>query len=357
MSDDELSALREQIAQADRSVLEALERRLSLSLARRPQLVGRQAQDVGRGAWIDDLLRHAGQQVPREVMRSLLMHLRAEAAALEQPARVAYSGPEGGLAHQVALAQFGHAAELIECANTGLCLEEVERGRAAFAVFPFESSEEGLSKAALDALAVSPLTLIAESRVASRYDVLSHTGNLADVEKIYLTAAARLACSKFLRAELPKATVFEVRSPMVALQLARSDAGGAAIVPSGGDPGELQLARGNMGDEPELRYRFGVAAARPTGRSGVDVTALLFSVNDTAGALFNVLRHFAERDVNLRMLQSRPVHGQSWDYLFYVELSGHITDRALVTAIESVKRSTGFLKVLGSFPIEQPVSP
>src|SRR5690606_479547 len=201
--------------------------------------------------WIAELLTHAGREVPREVLRSLLMHLRSEATSLEQPTRVAYPGPEGGLTHQVVLAQFGHAVTLIECGTPALCLEEVERGRAAFAVFPFESSEEGLSQAALDALAGSQLTLISETRVASRLDLLSQTGNLADVEKVYVTGPARLACGKFLRTELPKATVLEVRSPVVALQLARSDAGGAAIVPSGIEAGELQLARGNLGDEPD----------------------------------------------------------------------------------------------------------
>jgi chorismate mutase / prephenate dehydratase len=85
-------------------------------------------------------------------------------------------------------------------------------------------------------------------------------------------------------------------------------------------------------------------------RSGHDTTCLLFSVDDSPGALFDVLRHFAERGINLKRLQSRPVHGAGWDYLFYVEVSGHITDRAVVTALEAVKRATKYLRVLGSFP-------
>jgi len=65
-----------------------------------------------------------------------------------------------------------------------------------------------------------------------------------------------------------------------------------------------------------------------------------------------VLGHFAERGINLKKIQSRPVRGDSWDYIFYVEVSGHVTDRAVVTAMEAVKGSTKYLKLLGSFPTE-----
>jgi chorismate mutase/prephenate dehydratase len=80
------------------------------------------------------------------------------------------------------------------------------------------------------------------------------------------------------------------------------------------------------------------------------VTCLLFSVDDAPGSLFGVLRHFAEKGVNLRKLQSRPVAQGSWDYVFYVELSAHVTDRSVTTALESLKRTTKYLKVLGSCP-------
>ena len=102
-----------------------------------------------------------------------------------------------------------------------------------------------------------------------------------------------------------------------------------------------------------MSFRYAIAGARPAIRSGKDTTCLLFSVDDSPGALFDVLRHFAERGVNLKKLQSRPVSGKGWDYVFYVEVSGHVTDRPLVTALEAVKRGTKYLKVLGSFPIER----
>ena len=64
-----------------------------------------------------------------------------------------------------------------------------------------------------------------------------------------------------------------------------------------------------------------------------------------------MLKHFAERGVNLRKIQSRPSEGDNWEYLFVIEVTGHVTDRAVVTALEGVKKQTRTLKVLGSYPI------
>jgi chorismate mutase/prephenate dehydratase len=153
---------------------------------------------------------------------------------------------------------------------------------------------------------------------------------------------------------LPRASVIDVRSPLVAAQLAHEDHGSAAIVPeSCGRAAELEVARANVGDAPDLRFRYALATLRPASRSGSDTTCLLFSVDNATGALFDVLRHFAERGINLKKLQSTPVRSEGWDYVFYVEVGGHVTDRPVVTALEAVKRSTKYLKVLGSFPTER----
>jgi len=96
--------------------------------------------------------------------------------------------------------------------------------------------------------------------------------------------------------------------------------------------------------------RYAVVGTRPSGRTASDVTAIVFSAQDSPGSLLDVLRVFAERGVNLTNVLSHPVEGKPWTYLFYVEMIGHFTDRALVTAFEEMKRLTRFFKLLGSYP-------
>jgi chorismate mutase/prephenate dehydratase len=181
---------------------------------------------------------------------------------------------------------------------------------------------------------------------------MSKTPELGAIEHVYATALGQAACQRFLDTELPRASVIDVRSPVVAAELARDEPNAAALVTERvGRAAGLETLRANVGNESDLKLRYGFASTRPAMRSGTDATCLLFSVDDQPGSLFGVLRHFADRGVNLRKLQSRPVRHGDWDYVFYVELGAHVTERSVTTALEAIKRSTKYLKVLGSFPV------
>jgi chorismate mutase/prephenate dehydratase len=179
---------------------------------------------------------------------------------------------------------------------------------------------------------------------------MSKTGSAAEIQKVYVHPTDRAASQKCL-AELPGAVAVDARSPVLACQLCLEDPGGAAIVPQAtGERAGLVVVQLNVSDRADLRVRYGLASTRPSQRSGADTTGLLFAVNDEPGALFDVLKHFAERGINLKTIQTQPMPGENWNRLFYVEVSGHVTDRAVITALEEIKRQTKLLKVLGSFP-------
>jgi chorismate mutase/prephenate dehydratase len=351
----EVEDVRAQIAELDRDLVARLERRAQLS-RRVHALAEGQAlpAEPAERDWLAALEREATGALPVEDLRAIFRLIRASARSLEQPVRVAYLGPEGGFCHLTAQGYFGGGAVYLEAATVTEALDEVARGRAVHAVFPYESSTDGLVLSTITALEETTLVLVAERTTSATYDLMSHNANLADIDKIYATAAAHAACERFLERDLPKVTVIDVRSPVVAATLAKDDHGSASLVPNacGRDAG-LLVVRANVSDTADMSFRYAIAGARPAMRSGKDTTCLLFSVDDSPGALFDVLRHFAERGVNLKKLQSRPVSGKGWDYVFYVEVTGHVTDRPVVTALEAVKRSTKYLKVLGSFPTEQ----
>ncbi len=347
----DIAELRQRIGEVDRELVQRLDARARLSKKLRALVEGEPAIDVGEREWLATLASYSSGELPAESLRAVFRQIRAEARALEQPTRVAYLGPEGSHCHQVARGWFGASATFIDSATVAEALDEVVRERAACAVFPFESTMDGLAQPAVTSLAQTELVMVAARTLPAMYSLMSRTGNASDLDKVYATPAAHAACERYLARVLPKATVLDVRSPVVAAQLASEDHGSAALIPEEcGRAADLAVAEANVGDEPDLAYRYGLASARPASRSGNDTTALLFSIDDTPGALFDVLKHFAERGINLSKLQSRPVRGESWAYLFYVEVTGHVTDRPVVTALEAIKRATKYLKVLGSFP-------
>jgi chorismate mutase/prephenate dehydratase len=345
--------LRTEIARLDREILERLEARARASKEIRARSEDDPSPDTTDREALAALSGAASGDLPSESLRAIFSAIRASARAIEQAPRVAYLGPEGGFCHVLGRTHFGAGGQFIECPSVREALEEVARGRAACAIFPFESSGDGLVQASVTALTDTDLVIVGARTLPTTFQLMSRASALADLEKVYTTPAGHAACQRFLDSELPRVSVIDVRSMKVAAELAQEDAASGALLPEPtGREQSLALLRENVGDVAEITMRYAIAAPRPASRSGADVTCLLFSIDDKPGSLFDILRHFAERGINLRRLHSRPAGREPWDYVFYVEIGGHATERSVTTALEAIKKSTRYLRVLGSFPQE-----
>jgi chorismate mutase / prephenate dehydratase len=345
--------LRTEIARLDREILERLEARARASKEIRGRAELEPIAEGNEREALAALATQASGDLPPEALSAIFGAIRASARAIEQAPRVAYVGQEGGFCHVLSRVHFGAGGSFIECATVRDALEEVARGRAACAVFPFESSSDGLVQASITALTDTDLVIVGARTLPLVFQLMGRGGALSDLEKVYTTPVGHAACQRFLDAELPRVSVIDVRSMKVAAELAEEAQTSAALLPEPtGRERSLEVLRQNVGDAADTKMRYAIAAPRPASRSGADVTCLLFSIDDKPGSLFDTLRHFAERGINLRRLHSRPAGREPWDYVFYVEIGGHATDRGVITALEAVKKSTRYLRVLGSFPQE-----
>jgi chorismate mutase / prephenate dehydratase len=350
----QVNELREQIGRLDLEIRDRLDQRARLSQRIHATLEGESSFDFDEKTWLDRIALHSTGDIPEASLRAIFREIGAAARAIESPVRVAVAGPEGGFCHQSSLEVFGATAQTTEFASVPEALAEVIRGRAVFAILPFESSVDGLMPLSLLALAETDLVLVGERYTKATYQLMSAGAELASLEKVYMTAIAHAACQRFLDAELPRVSIIDVRSPQVAAELAKESATSAAVLPERcGTAAGLITLRENVGETPDLVLRHGIAGSRPAARSGRDVSCLLFSTNETPSALYDVLRHLAERGITLRRLQSLPVRRDGIEYLFYVEISGHASDRSVVTALEAVRRSVRYYRMLGSFPAQR----
>jgi chorismate mutase/prephenate dehydratase len=347
----EIEVLRREIALQDAQLVGVLEKRAKLSRAvfdlrkDQPAVI-----PLNERAALEALLARATGDMPVESLRAILREVFAACLGLEMPVKVAYLGPEGSAGFSVGRGHFGASAVLVPAETAAAALEEVTRQRAQFALVPYETSADGPVQATIMALVATELRIVLVLETAPSLDLLNRTGNVQDVEKVYATAGDRLLCDRSL-AGLGKASVLDVKSPLFACQLAAEDHGAAALASELlGAPFGLEVARRNVLDRGHDRVRHAIIGTRPATRTGEDYSAVVFSLHDAPGALLDVLRQFAERGINLSKIQSRPVEADGWAYLFFLEVVGHATDRALVTAFEEVRRTTKFFKVLGSYP-------
>jgi chorismate mutase/prephenate dehydratase len=301
-------------------------------------------------AHIEALIEKSAGDLSPEALRAIFREIQAACVGLELSVQVAVLGPEGGAGHQAAREQFGAAVACVMTASAEEALEAVARQRVELAVLPYETSVDGPVQATIFALMQQELRVGLVREVVPTLHLFSRSGKLEDVAKIHATAADRALAAKSL-AELGHVTVLDAKSPQLACELAAADpSAGALASEAAGALLGLEVARRSMLDQNHGRVRYAVIGARPSPKSGEDCTALVFSLHDAPGALFDVLRQFADHGVNLSRIQSRPAPGDAWAYLFFLEVIGHATDRQIVSAFEGVKRVTKFFKVLGSYP-------
>lgn len=352
-----LDELRAQLAELDHQILRQLERR-----ARIAQDIIRQRGGIARFAPIADgphlqaLEQAVAPPLSPAAVRETFVAIDAACRLFEVAPRVMFVGPEGGFGWMAARDHFGFGAEFIRSESTAMALEEVARSRVEFAVVPYESLEDGPIFPTIQTIASSGLKLVGERELAQSLVLAGAGSDWTNIEKIYVAPQDHAACAGYLEANHPHAQIVDVRSPIVAIEMAEANPGSGAVVPRGSlDPAsKLVVAKENIGDHGQVRMRYGVVSRLPAPRSGSDATALLFGVHDRPGALHELLQYFKDKNCNLRRIQSRPVPGEGWQYQFYVEVSGHVTDRNLVAALEGIKREAKMLVIVGSFPLEQP---
>ncbi len=362
----EIDELRAEIAKLDAQLLGALDKRARASrkigeLRKGHSLSIPLSLTLGDRAALHALVARSTGDMPEDALREIFREIFAACLGLELPVKVAFVAPEGGATHAAARARFGATSNLVAAESIGAAMEEVTRHRAEFAVVPLETRSEGPVQATIAALTQSDLKIVGALEESWNLHLLNRTGNAADVEKVYVTAADRALCTRWLQSLGPRVAVLDVKSPLIACQIAAEDHGAAALTTDGfGAALGLEVARRNVLDDGDYKVRYAIVGARPSSRTGADLTSFVFAVNDAPGALLDVLKQFAERGINLIKIHSRPAEegrvegreredGAVWPYLFFVELHGHATDRALVTAFEEVKRLTRFFKVLGSY--------
>jgi chorismate mutase/prephenate dehydratase len=281
------------------------------------------------------------------VVREVLSGCRS----LESEERVVYLGPESGFCEVAALARFGSSAGMSAAASVAQVFDDVERRRAEYGLVPLESTSEGIVHQTLDLLMSTSLSICGELEVETSLHLLNKTGNVADVDKVYGHSASLVQCRRYLEEHLSKVSLIDVRSVSLAAQLAAEDHGAAAVgTELAAQRHEFRIAQSKIEDIPGARTRFVVIGRTLPRPSGNDKTTLILSTKDGPGALYEALRPFADRGINLTKIESRPARTNLWDYVFFIDVDGHITDRGVTSAVEDIKRVTRFVKVLGSYP-------
>jgi chorismate mutase / prephenate dehydratase len=355
---DSLGNLRARIDALDSQIAHLLQERAAVSL--------RVGQTKGGGDSAPIFVPHREAEVlgnvqavrgplDEQALASIYREILSTSRALQRPTRVAHLGPAATFGHMAALDRFGSAAVLEPCQTHAEVFAVVEKGAADYGLVAYENSTEGPVNEVLDRLVDSPLQICAEVSLPIAHTLLSRGTSLSTIKRVLCHPQAAAQTRLWLAEHLPGVAVLPSTSNGKAAELAAQDATGsvAAIAPRiAGDVYKLNALADNIQDVPGNVTRFLVVARTASeGATGHDKTAVVFSIRDRVGALRDLAEAFSTNAVNLSSIQSRPSKRRAWDYVFFVELDGHITEPSVRSALHKAEEHTVFLKVLGSWPV------
>lgn len=366
-STDRLHSIRTEIDAIDKKLLNLLNERAALSLE-----VGKikaQERDIvfkplRERDLMDKLIHMNPGPLPENHLLAIWREIISSSRTLQRPQHVAYLGPEGTFSYFAGLEYLGHAAEFHACQDIAQIFEEVSNGHCELGVVPLENSLQGTVGVSFDLFLKYDVKIDAELYSRISHYLLSHASSLAQIEKVYSHPQPLAQCQSWLRTHLPNAILIPVESTAAAASRAAKEAGAAAI-------GNSQLAllhnldilARHIEDEPGNWTRFVIISPSqaeypgrlmprpsPGQQKGADKTSLLFTLPDKPGSLATVLDMLARNGVNMRKLESRPLRGQPWRYVFFADVESDLQAPEFETLPEQLAQCCTSFRILGSYP-------
>ena len=382
MSTDVLASLREKITQNDSELLALIAKRQQLTAqvahtkvankisvrdkAREEELLIRLIKQ-GRDVNLDPHFITKLFQVIIEdsvLQQQAILHEWANPDASLPLNRVAFLGKKGSYSYLATQKYFSRRpGELVEigCKSFAQIIEKVENHEADYAVLPIENTSSGSINEVYDQLQHTSLSIVGELTHPIKHALLVHeTIQDADIKTIYAHPQVFAQCSHFL-AELGNIEVKTCDSTSDAMMKV-SELASPHVAAIGSEQSgnfyALKSIKSNLANQKENHSRF-IVVAKQAIKVPLQVpakTTVIMSTVQTSGALCDALLVLKENNINLTKLESRPINGNPWEEMFYVDVDGNIEDGPMQTAFEKLRAMTRYFKVLGCYPVEE-ISP
>lgn len=272
--------------------------------------------------------------------------------------RVAHLGDAGSYSYLASEKHFATSAGTIHhlsCDDFAETMTTVIDGLADVAILPIENTTSGGINEVYDLLVDCPLHIIGEELLKIEHCLIAKpNSNLSDIDTIIAHPQAATQCQKSLK-KMGIENIEYINSTAHALQQVADDERPNVAALAGHQSAalfDLMVLATDMADQNENFSRFVVLAPepRPVHSSLPCKTTLMVATKQKAGALVDALMVFQEYQINLTKLESRPIIGNPWEEMFYIDLEGNISEQNVTEAIDKLSQMCRFVKVLGSYP-------
>ncbi len=352
---DKLVTVRDRIDSIDDRILALLKERLHCA-----REIGQLKAGGNRAKWdplrerqiFDRLKKNNKSEFPEESLISIFQELITTCRLSQREVDVAYLGPEATFSHLAGVKYFGHSAIYRPMETIEDIFEETERGRVRYGIVPVENSIEGSVFSTLDSFMKYTVKVCGELQLAISHNLVCRSGNIEDVQTVASHAQPLAQCREWLKKNLPSIPTLPVFSTGAAAQMAANNPNIGAIASSLAiKTYDLQVVVNGIEDYQGNTTRFLVIGSKSPNKSGNDKTSVLLGLMDRPGALNEVLTVLSAKNINLGKIESRPIKGKQWKYLFFLDMIGHIEDPAIFEACNILQQICAYYEWLGSYPL------
>lgn len=267
--------------------------------------------------------------------------------------RVYYQGEKGSFSERAARRFFGPSVPAAGLFNFADVFEKVGGQPGAFGVIPIENTLTGSIHQNYDLLLKHNLWITGEVKLRISFNLFTRSGSrVRDLKEIWSHPVALEQCQRFL-ARRPNSRLMPVYDSAGAARILirerRKDVGIIAG-PQVGKLYDLRTVAKKIEDNPQNYTRFLILGREKNAAAGPNVkTSLVFGVKNAPGILFRCLSVFALRNIDLVKLESRPIIGKPWEYLFYIDFHGNLTEEKYRNAVDSLNDVAAYSKILGCY--------
>jgi len=272
---------------------------------------------------------------------------------------VAFQGEPGAFSQMAVNKLLGQEnVKIVPCQRFEDVFRSLTDRKVDTAVIPIENTLHGSVHENYDHLLTFDLDIVAETHIRISHNLIAPPGvPLKQIRKVYSHPVALNQCLKFFsdRPELERVPFYDTAGSVKTIMEERPE-GAAAIASSmAAEIYGAKILKRNIEDDPSNFTRFFQLLRKPAKKPGPAEgvtwkTSLVFTTRNVPGALFRSLSALSLRDINLLKIESRPLRGKPWEYLFYLDFIGHVDEPHIGKALGHLAELADFLRVLGSYP-------
>lgn len=266
--------------------------------------------------------------------------------------KVVYQGVEGAYGNAAMIQLFGKEVDGYSVSTFASAMEEVAEGRADYAVLPIENSRAGAVGDVYDLLMQYDNTIVAETYLKVEHCLLGLPGaSLEQIQTVYSHPQGLMQCAGFLEQHRDWQQVGQSNTAFSARKVvSEGDLTKAAIASElAGELYGLQVLQRGISDDKNNTTRFIVVQKRKEFLQDAQKISLCIETEHVSGALYNQLSHFIFNSLNMTKIESRPIPDRAWEYRFYIDFEGNLSDPAVKNALVGLENEAGRLKILGNY--------